>query len=151
MDSTFESFQNSAERIVNSEFEERNWKSLTMIALRNYSLYIPVLYLLYKVYYQKSKQVNLDKCIQPLLTAVSVIVILSLCLQYGVDGVDTATMAKRYLFISGIGECLLLSYLYNKGQISKNILNKLILLGFLCMEANFFFTYLTHGYTIVHN
>lgn len=147
MDSSFESFQSSAERAVNSGFEERNWKSLAMIAVRNYSFYIPCIYILFKLFISRSR-IYIEEYLKPLVMCISVIIIISICLQYGLDSFETGTMAKRYLFMSGIGECLLLSNLYTNCNINESILNRLIFLGFAVMEGNFLITYALHGYNI---
>lgn len=142
----FESFQYSAERATSGILHaERNMRSIILYWTRNISLYLPALYFLWLFFRGK---LTIEKRFLPLLTVSVLLVLLSLSLYFGVKGHDMDVISKRYLFMAGIPECLLLAISYQNQIINKKTLNLLLLLGFIATEASIVVPYLLHGYDL---
>ncbi len=144
MDESFQSFQASAERTAGMDSGTgRNWKAMLVYQTRLISFYVPFVYLSWKFFFSRQKYIVGDYILK-YFTSIMIIVVLAISILYGLNVGNSEVTGMRYLFMSGIPICLLLSYLYQKNYLSFKELNKLLLLGFVSFEANFIMYLIIH-------
>lgn len=144
MGESFSTFQASAERAAGLANKTRNWKAMLVYQARLFSFYVPFAYIGWQLFISRTEYV-IDSYILKYFTAVTFIVVIAVSILYGGHFGETAVIGMRYLYMSGIPLCLLLSYMYQNGHISQNTLNILILLGFVSFEGNFIIYMVIHG------
>ncbi|MDE6091223.1 MAG: EpsG family protein [Duncaniella sp.] len=114
---------------------EFNWKWEIITTLRYYSFYLSMLIILWKCYFKKIT-IEIPKHIQQLITITTAIMIIAVAILIIANNnlLGLWVIGYRYLYMTGIPICLILSYLNQRKLISNKQLNWILLLPFLYSE-----------------
>ena len=114
---------------------EFNWKWEIITTLRYYSFYLSMLIILWKCYFKKIT-IEIPKHIQQLITITTAIMIIAVAILIIANNnlLGLWVIGYRYLYMTGIPICLILSYLNQQKLISNKQLNWILLLPFLYSE-----------------
>ena len=114
---------------------EFNWKWEIITTLRYYSFYLSMLIILWKCYFKKIT-IEIPKHIQQLITITTAIMIIAVAILIIANNnlLGLWVIGYRYLYMTGIPTCLILSYLNQRKLISNKQLNWILLLPFLYSE-----------------
>lgn len=146
MNEHLSTFQETAERTAKLEsMGGRNWKAELLFQLRLLAFYIPTIYIVWCFIVKKYEDIE-DTYILKYISSITIIVLISVAILYFLHTGDTEITGKRYLFMSGIPLCLVISYLYDYFHITRKEMNFLVLIGFLCWEMLFIGYYISNGF-----
>lgn len=114
---------------------EFNWKWEIITTLRYYSFYLSMLIILWKCYFKKIT-IEIPKYIQQLTTITAAIMIIAVAILIIANNnlLGMWVIGYRYLYMTGIPICLILSYLNQQKLISNKQLNWILILPFLYSE-----------------
>lgn len=137
---TFENFeQSSVSYVVNiGEAEEYNWK-FTLIRYLNYSsFYILTLYVSYIMYFKKKPKKNIFTKQECRLFSMIIVITLFSTLFIGSDMLGQQVIGYRYLYMTGIPLCILVTEIVKQRHCSWRMLHLLLLPAFLYAEGFIF-------------
>lgn len=112
-----------------------NWKWELITTLRYWSFYIALIYILY-IFFIKNKWKDCASEIRSLLTLTLFIIIIAVTILViaGNKILGLWVVGYRYLYMSGIPLCIIMSYLYQKNIFNKRELRLLLLFPFFYAE-----------------
>lgn len=112
-----------------------NWKWELITTLRYWSFYIALIYILY-IFFIKNKWKDCTSEIRSLLTLTLFIIIIAVTILViaGNKILGLWVVGYRYLYMSGIPLCIIMSYLYQKNIFNKRELRLLLLFPFFYAE-----------------
>lgn len=127
--------QKSAESFssLNEMENEYNWKYMLITSMRNYSFYLLLLYLIWKLVFSKQKN-HISLVPKRLLTLCCGISIIALSF-FAVPGIGANIMGYRYLYMLGIPLCLIFSYMVERGFCMNKTVLLLLIPAFLYAEG----------------
>lgn len=129
-------FADSAVGYASSKIKvEFNWKWKLITTLRYYSFYFGMVMILWKIFF-KNLTITIPKYIKQLTTITLAIMIIAVSiLIIGNNNLEGLwVIGYRYLYMTGIPLCLIVSYLYQENIISNKQLNWILLLPLLYGE-----------------